>query len=315
MSKSNYAPIALFTYNRPHHTRQAVEALQGNSLWRESSLYIFSDGPKGENDEPLVSQVRDYIYGIEGFKSVSITENTDNLGLGNSLIAGISSVLEEHGNVIVLEDDIVANPNFLTFMNEALDTHSSSEEIMHISGYMYPVESEDLPDTFLLPIASCWGWGTWRRAWQHFEKKPERLVSSMNEEDIFRFNLDGTYDFWSQVEGNINGSMNTWAVFWYASIFKRNGHCLHPAQSMVENIGQDGSGTHSPLIKQPNATANRSRKISVDPSPRNNLTALARVQEHLQYPGKVRLSSRMVKKAKQLVSAVARRSLKKFFCA
>ena len=38
--------------------------------------------------------------------------------------------------------------------------------------------------------------------------------------------------------------MNTWAIFWYATIFKREGLCLNPSQSFVKNIGHDRSGIH-----------------------------------------------------------------------
>jgi len=44
----NLAPIVLFTYNRPWHTRQTVEALKKNELAQDSELFIFSDGWKNE---------------------------------------------------------------------------------------------------------------------------------------------------------------------------------------------------------------------------------------------------------------------------
>jgi len=44
----NLAPIVLFTYNRPWHTMQTVEALKKNELAQESELFIFSDGWKNE---------------------------------------------------------------------------------------------------------------------------------------------------------------------------------------------------------------------------------------------------------------------------
>ncbi len=39
----NPAPIVLFTYNRPWHTRQTVEALKKNEFSQESELFIFSE--------------------------------------------------------------------------------------------------------------------------------------------------------------------------------------------------------------------------------------------------------------------------------
>lgn len=40
------APIVIFTYNRPWHTQQTVEALLKNEYASESDLIIFSDAPK-----------------------------------------------------------------------------------------------------------------------------------------------------------------------------------------------------------------------------------------------------------------------------
>ena len=48
--------------------------------------------------------------------------------------------------------------------------------------------------------------------------------------------------FWSQIEANLRGTLNTWAIFWYATIYEHSGLCLNPVISFVDNIGLDGSG-------------------------------------------------------------------------
>jgi len=238
------APIALFVYNRPMHTRRTIEALQQNALSRESDLVIFSDAPKTEEHAESVKAVRAYIRTIRGFKSVSIVERDRNLGLADSIIDGVSSVVNAYGKIIVLEDDLETSPAFLEYMNGALNAYEEHERVMHISGYMFPIASSGLPDTFFLRTTSCWGWATWGRAWKHFEKKPKQLVSEYTREKVNRFNMDGAYDFWSQVKGNELGLLNTWAVFWYATVFNRNGLSLHPRQSYCRNFGHDDSGVH-----------------------------------------------------------------------
>jgi hypothetical protein len=239
-----YSPIALFVYNRPAHTRQTVEALQKNSLAKDSDLTVYSDAPKNAESEDAVRQVRQYIHQITGFKSVTIVEREKNWGLANSIIDGVTKLVNEYGRIIVLEDDLVTSPYFLSYMNEALEYFQHEEKVMHVSGYMFPIVNANLPETFFLRTASCWGWATWSRAWQYFENDPDKLHGDFTEQSIKRFNLDGAYNFWVQVEKNRAGLMNSWAVFWYASIFKKNGLCLHPKFSMVSNIGHDDSGLH-----------------------------------------------------------------------
>jgi hypothetical protein len=58
-------------------------------------------------------------------------------------------------------------------------------------------------------------------------------------------NADGSYDYWFDVKRNAWGVIRTWAVFWYATIFRHGGLCVSPPQSLTENIGIDGSGENS----------------------------------------------------------------------
>ncbi|MDF1594199.1 MAG: glycosyltransferase [Desulfobacterales bacterium] len=241
----NPAPIILFVYNRPWHTKQTVEALQKNELAHDSELFIYSDGPRNtEETQVAVAEVRNYLKSVDGFKKITITESPKNLGLAASVIRGVSEVVNKYGRVIVLEDDLVTSPYFLTFMNDALDVYQHEESVMHISGYMFPVDTSDLPETFFLRTASCWGWATWDRAWKHYRKNPQKLLGEFTKQKINRFNLDGVNNFWAQVERNEKGLINTWAVFWYATVFQMDGLCLHPSFSMVNNIGNDDTGVH-----------------------------------------------------------------------
>jgi len=239
-----FAPIALFVYNRPAHTRRVIEALQLDPLAAQSDLLIFSDGPRRPGDQPKVREVRDYLAGIGGFRSVVVKSSAENRGLAESIIAGVGEVVEAYGRVIVLEDDLVVSPFFLSYMNDALVRYAEMPRVMHVSGYWFPLDLVNVPETFFLRVPSSWGWATWARAWRCFEKDPLSLKRSFSRSDIRRFNLDDANDFWEQVVHNLNGKANTWAIFWYASIFRRNGLCLYPSRSLVQNIGSDGTGVH-----------------------------------------------------------------------
>jgi hypothetical protein len=237
------APIALFVYNRLSHSRQTVDALQKNSLSRDSDLFVFSDAPKSAAQTEAVREVRQYIRQIDGFKSVTIVERETNFGLARSIIEGVTRLCEEHGRVIVLEDDLITSPHFLKFMNDALDMYKHEDRVMHISGSAYPIE---IPkgETFFFRVPLCWGWATWKRSWKHF-KKDINLMSSFDRRMRRKFSIDNTYHYWNQLECNKNGTLDTWFVFWYANLFLRDGLACFPARSLVRNIGMDGSGTHS----------------------------------------------------------------------
>ncbi|MCP8689369.1 glycosyltransferase [Marinobacterium sedimentorum] len=240
--KEDKAPIVLFVYNRPWHTQQTVEALQRNQLASQSELFIYSDAPKNEETKPQVKQVRDYIKTVSGFKTVTIIERDKNWGLAENIIDGVTEIVNMYGRIIVLEDDLVTSPYFLNFMNDALSFYNNEDKVWHISGWNYPIDSEGLDSTFLWHVMNCWGWATWRDRWRGFIKNPEQLIASWDKDKVYEFNLYGKQDFWSQVQANSNGSLNTWAVFWYSSIFQNGGLCLNPVKTYVENIGLDGSG-------------------------------------------------------------------------
>jgi hypothetical protein len=237
------SPIALFVFNRPWHTRQTVAALQRNGLAGESDLFIYADGPK-DGGWDVVKEVRNYVRTIHGFRSVTIVEQAENLGLAGSIVRGVTDLTERFGSVIVLEDDLVVSPYFLRYMNEALERYSDAERVMHVSAYMLPIDAVGLPETFFYRNTSCWGWGTWRRAWRCFDADAGRLADAFAAGMRHRFNIDGSYDAWGMLLAQRDGRIDSWAIRWYASVFLRGGLCLHPSRSLVRNIGNDGTGVH-----------------------------------------------------------------------
>lgn len=238
------APIVLFVYNRLDHTKQTIEALQKNVLARESALFVYSDAPKNEEAVAKVNEVREYIKSIDGFKKVTIIERENNLGLANSIVNGVTNIVNKYGKIIVLEDDLVTSPYFLKFMNEALEFYEDEEKVWHVSGWNYPVDSDGLEDGFLWRLMNCWGWATWANKWSYYKKDVDQAINEFSKDDIKRFDLDGYVPYWSQVVANKEKIIDSWAVFWYVSIFKHNGLCLNPVISYVRNIGLDGTGVH-----------------------------------------------------------------------
>ena len=241
----NLAPIALFVYNRPQHTSRTIKFLQQNELAAESRLYIFSDGVRTQQDEDKVAEVREIINNVDGFKSVKVIERKENAGLANSIIAGVTKLINDYGKVIVFEDDLVTSPHTLTYFNDGLDRYQNEEKVMHIGAYMYPLKAENLPQSFFYRAATSWGWATWGRAWKHFEPNIDTLLNQFDSKKKSVFAIDNTMNFWKQMQEFKNGKNNSWAIRWYASIFLKGGLTLNPSQSLVNNIGHDGTGVHS----------------------------------------------------------------------
>jgi len=245
ISAKEPAPIILFAYNRPRHTLQALESLAANPLANVSTLYIFCDGPKRWGDKAGVAAVRQVVRQRHWCRTVHIEERAANAGLANSVIGGVTQIIKRHGRAIVIEDDLIVSARFLNFMNAALAAYQETPEVMQVSGYMYPISMPDKPSPVFLPIISSWGWATWQRAWDNFDPKMTGADAILNDPAMrHRFDLDGSHPWSLLIDLQRKGRMDSWAIRWYISVFRANGLVLYPAQSLVQNSGFDGTGTH-----------------------------------------------------------------------
>ena len=264
MNKS-LAPIALFIYNRPWHTQQTVEALQKNELANESELFIYSDAAKNEQASESVNAVREYIKTINGFKEITIILRDKNWGLADSIIDGVTKIVNEYGRIIVLEDDLVTSPYFLKFMNEGLTMYENEDKVASIHGYIYPIDN--LPNTFFIKGADCWGWATWKRAWDIFESNGEKILDELKSRRLEKeADFNNSYGFTQMLKDQIKGKNNSWAVRWYMSAFLKDMLTLYPGKSYVQNIGNDDSGTHccvSDIFRVELCTSNNSNRLEL----------------------------------------------------
>ena len=174
-----------------------------------------------------------------------IIERAENWGLARNVIDGVSTVVNRHGRVIVLEDDLVVSPYFLRFMNEALETYADEPRVGHIQACDF-TQDTTLPDTFLIQWTGSWGWATWQRAWTHFNPDGRELLRQLEERRLTRrFDFNGTYGFTRMLRRQTKGKNNSWAIRWNASLFLKDILSLNVGRSLVSNEGLDGSGTNS----------------------------------------------------------------------
>lgn len=242
------APIVLFVYNRPYHTRRTLEALSCNELASQSDLFIFADGAKKDATQEQLLQIeetRKVIREKQWCKNVKITESSENKGLAASIIDGVTKIVNQYGKIIVLEDDLLTGKYFLNYMNDALDKYENEKSVWHITSWRDPIATANPNGSFFYPVMDCWGWATWADRWQHYKKDCAFYKKKFSGKMRKAFNIDGTdKGMWQQISDNESGKINTWAIFWYATIFMHDGLCLAPGRSLVRNIGFDNSGEH-----------------------------------------------------------------------
>ena len=295
------APILLFAYDRPIHVKRTIKSLQCNYLSDLFDLIVFSDGAASFDKQSKIDEVRSYLSNITGFRSITIHHRSHNYGLAKSIIEGVTQVLSEYDRLIVLEDDMVTSPFFLTYMNEALERFAEDERVISVHGWRFPTEKV-LPEAFFLHGADCWGWGTWARGWELFNSNGQELLDEISRRGLRKaFDVNGTFPYLKMLEDQISGVNNSWAIRWYASAFLAEKLTLYPGRSLVQNIGNDSSGTHcgrtDRLDVNLSSTPIDLRHVSVTPS----IEGRAALEDFFRRT-QGGLASRAMRRIKQVVS-------------
>jgi hypothetical protein len=241
------APIVLFVYNRPEHTRRTVESLLKNNLSGNSSVFIFSDGPKSDSDSLKIKSVREYVKSIKGFENIEIKSRDKNIGLANSVISGMNEILSFNESIIAMEDDLITSPSFLSFMNNALAFYHADKRIFSVSGYPYPIQvpKSYLQDIFISYRASSWGWGTWKDRWEKVDWEVRDFNNFISDKPTQKLFSRAGEDLTPMLKSQMKGDVDSWAIRWSYAHFKQNAFCLYPVVPLCKNIGTDKSGTHS----------------------------------------------------------------------
>ena len=259
-----YAPIVLIAYNRVEHLNKTLEALSSNIDVENTRLYCYIDGPKNLNDSKTQFKIKKIINLFEAnFKSVKIIHRKKNYGLAYNISKAVTETISKYGKVIVVEDDIITSNSFIKYMNDALKFYENEKKVWHISAHSEINFKERENEIYLWRLMNCWGWATWQDRWDYYEKDPKSLIDEFNSEMVRKFDLNESGIFWSQVIANATQEIDTWAIFWYATIFKHQGLCVSPFYSYSANIGFDGSGVHcgSDEVKQEKQVLNHHGKF------------------------------------------------------
>lgn len=249
----NLAPVVVFVYNRPEHARRTLDALCENTLASESDMFIYSDGPKNEKDAERVEEVRRIISNVQGFRSLKVIAQEKNRGLANSVIAGVTEIVNQYGKVIVVEDDLITSPFFLEYMNAALVRYEDAKDVYSITGYsFFEKGTRRLPPSYFLNITSSWTWATWKDRWSQFDANPlDWMELKENQEESFLFDYDGCYAYTEMMLNQMERkTVDSWAIRWYYTVFKNHGLTLYANYPMCRNVGFDGLGTNCGSVEE-----------------------------------------------------------------
>lgn len=242
-------PLGVSTYKRLEHLKKCVQSLKRNSLATQTDVYFFSDAPK-TGDELAVAKLRSYLKTIDGFKTINIIEREHNSRIINNR-SGMKMLLEEYGQLIFVEEDVVVAPQFLSYMNQALDKYKNDPRVFSVSGYSPPIEiPKDYAEAaFFLRRFNAWGFGIWK---DRFEKtgyidRQAYLKLINNDADLKDFAKNGGEDMLGMLRLDSEGTIDAFDVKAMYAQFIHDQYTVYPRYSLTRNRGMDGSGIHSPI--------------------------------------------------------------------
>ena len=281
------SPVVVIAYRRADKLRACIDSLRAADGHEQTELYIYADGSKeGSNEEAdagAVAEVRAFLDGLEkegGFGALHIIRREHNLGLAENVISGISEVIDRHGRVIAVEDDLIVTRDFLTYMNGALDYYENEEDVWSVTGYS---DNLVLPpsydhDIYYAYRACSYGWGTWRDRWEAADWGMERYDEVMRDRTLRRQFRRGGRDLIRMLEDQKLGLIDSWSIRWCLSQSLLGKYTVYPTKSFVVNTGDDGSGTNQ-------QKAGGSRRMTAPLRSRNHLPGVKWQFEHL-FPDK-----------------------------
>jgi hypothetical protein len=247
-------PVVLFAYRRPDLLERALDALAREPV---PLLIAYSDGPREPGDEVPVAAVRRLLRAVD-WCPVQVVERRANLGLGRSVITGVTEVLARHEAVLVTEDDLVVVPGTYSYLVAALRHYARDLRVMSVTGWTHPRITP--PGLGTQPYfdgkGECWIWGTWPRAWRGMQRPAMDIMRDCASRgvDIRRYGSD------LPKMAAEAAPRNLWAVGWWYHHMLHGGLCLRPPRSLSEHIGWDDRATttvpaaavwRNPPLRQP----------------------------------------------------------------
>lgn len=245
-SSSRLAPVALFVFRREESALQVLDALEQCAGFAESDVVIYADAARNADEAGEVERIRARIR-QRLRPNMRLVERSVNVGLARSIICAVDELCAQYGRVIVLEDDLVPAPAFLSWMNAALDRFADTPRVMQVGGHMFDVKAVRRAGRgvfFRHPTSK--GWGVWQRSWAQFDPDctgwREQLADPVFRK---RLRVHGAMRYEQMLRMQMTGRLNSWAIRFHYSVVRADGLCLYPPMSLVRDVGrQAGKATH-----------------------------------------------------------------------
>lgn len=250
-----YAPAVISTLNRYEHFKRCLESLERNKYADLTEVYIALDYPPSEKYVNGWKKIDDYLNKKEnsnGFKKLYVIRRERNYGVSgeNSNYGRLvrDYIIDKYDRFIPVEDDNEFSPNFLEYINQALELYKDDDKCTTVCGYNYygmQVPDSYKENTYLSREFSGWGCGYWTKKWKLFAKR----LNISYEKDIMKSwkKIWTIYKHEPRLLNTIILNLQTGRAFgdtlYVCQQYLEGYYSVFPVLSKVRNHGFDGSGT------------------------------------------------------------------------
>lgn len=244
--KPNEIPILIIGFNRPKLIEDLILAL---SVIKPLKIYFAVDGPRKENskDLELTNSVKEKVQLINWECNVQTLFRKENVGLKISVIESLDWIFSVEETAIILEDDCHPIPEFFSFCAETLTRYSGEEKVMQISGNSFVEISEINANRYYFStLNDIWGWATWRRAWEKFEREVPNAANIELQNRLHKYFQNKEIERWfiRYVREASSTKSQVWSTQWTLTLINNCGYTLVPQTNLVANVGFTSDATH-----------------------------------------------------------------------
>ncbi len=246
--------VLFLVFNRPDTARVVFEAIRAA---KPPKLYLASDGPRASRDGELaaVQESRALVAEVDWDCEVYTLFRDENLGCRRAVSGALDWFFSQEESGIVLEDDCVPSPSFFLYADELLRRFADDERVMSIAALHAHGDAHQSPASYFFSRYNhCWGWASWRRAWQLYDhdmsqwpalRDTDWLVGVGNGNRLFA-------RYWTSIFDRAHaGLIDSWAYRWTFSCWAQHGLTILPARNLVKNIGFTVEATHTTDANSP----------------------------------------------------------------
>ena len=232
-------PVAFMIFNRPDLTQRVFEVI---AKAKPEQLLVVADGPRFAEDAEKCAQARAVIEHVDWACDVLKNYAETNLGCGRRISSGIDWVFSQVEEAIILEDDTLPAESFFSYCRELLDRYRHDKRIMTINGNNFQFGRSRTEFSYhFSKYCACWGWASWRRAWQHYDFEM-KTWPAFKRAGMLSMVCEDPYEhkFWMKLFDAMYenpAKIDTWDHQWNYACWSQNGLEIEPSVNLVANIG------------------------------------------------------------------------------